>query len=90
MTRPHIGIVGALVALGGFLALRYVQRGRTAQVPVTRDLNRWEGEGGAVAAPSTVPSTSQAAAAGASPGTAGTNGAAYPGGNGGAWPFPHS
>jgi hypothetical protein len=51
MARPKIGIFGALMALGGFLAVRYVQqRNRAAQIPVARELGRWENEGGAVAA----------------------------------------
>ncbi|HZZ05711.1 hypothetical protein [Paraburkholderia sp.] len=32
MGRPQIGIFGAVMALGGFLALRYVQRNRAAQM----------------------------------------------------------
>ncbi|MFM0395190.1 hypothetical protein [Paraburkholderia phytofirmans] len=91
MARPKIGIFSALMALGGFLAVRYVQqRNRAAQVPVTRELGRWENEGGAVAAPS-APTTNQATAAGdTSPSAHGANGSAYPNGNGGAWPFPRS
>lgn len=81
MARPKIGIFGALMALGGFLAIRYVQRSRAAQVPAARELSRWENEGGTVATPA-MP------AAQVSPGTPGANGSAYPDGNGGAWPFP--
>lgn len=83
MARPKIGIFGALMALGGFLAVRYVQRSRAAQIPVARELSRWENEGGTVAAPATP-------AADVSPGAHGANGSAYPNGNGGAWPFPRS
>ncbi|MFM0226505.1 hypothetical protein [Paraburkholderia dipogonis] len=91
MARPKIGIFGALMALGGFLAVRYVQqRNRAAQVPVARELSRWENEGGTVAAPAT-PAANQAATAGdTSPSAHGANGSAYPNGNGGAWPFPRS
>lgn len=88
MTRPKIGIFGALMALGGFLAVRYVQRNRAAQAPVARELSRWEDEGGAVAAPSAAPSSTATADAGVSPGASRANGSAYPDGNGGAWPFP--
>lgn len=86
MARPKIGIFGALMALGGFLAVRYVQRSRAAQIPVARELSRWENEGGTVATPAT-PAGGTAPAAEVSPGA---NGSAYPNGNGGAWPFPRS
>ncbi|MFL9893711.1 hypothetical protein P0D71_18005 [Paraburkholderia sp. RL17-383-BIF-A] len=89
MARPKIGIFGALMALGGFLAIRYVQRSRAAQIPVARELSRWENEGGTVAAPAT-PAANAAPAADVSPGAHGANGSAYPNGNGGAWPFPRS
>lgn len=93
MARPKIGIFGALMALGGFLAVRYVQqRNRAAHLPVARELSRWENEGGTVATPAT-PATNQATASGeASPsqGAHGANGSAYSNGNGGAWPFPRS
>ena len=49
MARPKIGIFGALVALGGFLAVRHMQRNRAAQAQAARELSRWEGEGGTVA-----------------------------------------
>ncbi|MFL9907639.1 hypothetical protein [Paraburkholderia sp. RL17-337-BIB-A] len=92
MARPKIGIFGALMALGGFLAVRYVQRNRAAQIPAARELSRWEGEGGAVAAPATPSGSATAASAGPStPDTAqGANGSAHPNGHGGAWPFPRS
>lgn len=91
MGRPKIGIFGALMALGGFLAVRYVQRSR-AQIPAARELSRWEGEGGAVAAPATPSGSVTAASVGAStPDTAhGANGSTHPNGHGGAWPFPRS
>ncbi|EIF32578.1 hypothetical protein BCh11DRAFT_00307 [Burkholderia sp. Ch1-1] len=89
MARPKIGIFGALMALGGFLAIRYVQRSRAAQVPAARELSRWENEGGAVAASAT-PAANVTPAAEVSPDTPGGNGSAYPNGNGGAWPFPRS
>lgn len=88
MARPKIGIFGALMALGGFLAVRYVQRNRAAQVAPARELNRWEDEGGTVATPA-APSGSVTAAT-ATPAAQGANGAAQPNGNGGAWPFPRS
>ncbi|WP_144145190.1 hypothetical protein [Paraburkholderia sp. BCC1884] len=89
MARPKIGIFGALMALGGFLAVRYVQRSRATRIPVARELSRWENEGGAVATPAT-PSGGAVTAASASPGAHGANGSAYTNGNGGAWPFPRS
>ena len=93
MGRPKIGIFGALMALGGFLAVRYVQRNRAAQVPAARELSRWEGEGGTVATPSVAPSGSVTAAI-AGPSTPdpahGANGSAHPNGKDGAWPFPRS
>jgi hypothetical protein len=92
MGRPKIGIFGALMALGGFLAVRYVQRNRAAQVPAVRELSRWEGEGGTVATRATPSGNATAASAGPSaPDTAhGANGSAYPNGKGEAWPFPRS
>jgi hypothetical protein len=92
MARPKIGIFGALMALGGFLAVRYVQRQRAAQAPAARELSRWEGEGGAVAAPAAPPGGMSAASAGASTPDAaqGANGSTHPNGLGGAWPFPRS
>jgi hypothetical protein len=92
MGRPRIGIFGALMALGGFLAVRYVQRNRAARIPAARELSRWEGEGDAVAAPATPSGSVTAASAGASTPDAavGANGSAHPNGHGGAWPFPRS
>ncbi|HZZ13522.1 MAG TPA: hypothetical protein VFE79_22775 [Paraburkholderia sp.] len=87
MARPRIGIFGALMALGGFLAVRYVQRNRAGQGLAPRDLHRWEGEGGTVATPAMPP---VAQAVGATPAVQGTNGSSHPNGNGGAWPFPRS
>lgn len=93
MGRPKIGIFGALVALGGFLAVRHMQRNRAAQVLAARELSRWEGEGGTVATTPAAPSVGvTAASAGPStPDTAhGANGSARQNGNEGAWPFPRS
>ncbi len=88
MARPKLGLFGALMAVGGLLALRYVQqRNRAAHVQPARELSRWEGEGGAVATPST--SVAPATPHGTT-GTNGTNGASHPNGNGGAWPYPRS
>ncbi|MCC8401041.1 hypothetical protein LJ655_03885 [Paraburkholderia sp. MMS20-SJTN17] len=81
MARPTIGIFGALMALGGLLAVRYVQHKRTGQVYPARDLSRWENEGGAVAAP-TASSTQTA------PATQSTDGSGQVNGESGAWPFP--
>ncbi|CAH2893436.1 MAG: FIG00457629: hypothetical protein [uncultured Paraburkholderia sp.] len=86
MARPKIGIFGALMALGGFLAVRYVQRNRAAQGATGRELHRWEGEGGAVTAPSSSSAPGAALAASTGPGAHGANGSAHPD----AWPFPHS
>ncbi|WP_345813297.1 hypothetical protein AAGS40_03905 [Paraburkholderia sp. PREW-6R] len=88
MARPRIGIFGALMALGGFLAVRYVQRKQSTQGPAPRELSRWEGEGGNVATPVT-PGASVAATS-ANPSAHGANGSTYANGNGGAWPFPRS
>ncbi|MGF6570886.1 hypothetical protein ABH945_002997 [Paraburkholderia sp. GAS333] len=90
MARPKIGIFGALMALGGFLAVRYVQHKRAAHYPVARELNRWEGEGGAVAAPAPSAPAANLTAESASPGAHGANGSAHANGDGHAWPFPRS
>ncbi|HEY1996733.1 hypothetical protein [Paraburkholderia sp.] len=86
MAKPRIGIFGALVAVGGLIALRWAQKHRAAQAHLERDLSRWEGEGGAeVVTAQAAPAT----AASATPATA-TNGVSHPNGKGEAWPFPHS
>ncbi|MFM0035155.1 hypothetical protein PQQ53_14285 [Paraburkholderia strydomiana] len=87
MARP-IGIFGALMALGGFLAVRYVQSKRAAKFPSARELSRWEGEGGAVATPAS-PAGSVTTAS-ASPDAPAANGSAHANGDGRAWPFPRS
>jgi hypothetical protein len=87
MARP-IGIFGALMALGGFLAVRYVQSRRAATFPSARELSRWEGEGGAVATP--VQPAGSLTAESASPDAQGANGASHSNGDGRAWPFPRS
>jgi hypothetical protein len=87
MARP-IGIFGALMALGGFLAMRYVQRKRAGQFPSARELSRWEGEGGAVATPA--PAAPSLTAESASAGNHGANGSAHANGDDRAWPFPRS
>ncbi|NML32961.1 hypothetical protein [Paraburkholderia antibiotica] len=81
MARPTIGIFGALMALGGFLAVRYVQHKRSGQFSAARDLSRWENEGGAVASPA--PRAEEVA-----PATQSTNGSGQMNGEGHAWPFP--
>ncbi|MBN3803602.1 hypothetical protein GXB81_11135 [Paraburkholderia sp. Ac-20336] len=86
MARPTIGIFGALMALGGFLAIRYVQNRRAGQFAAARDLSRWENEGGAVATPRAL--ASEAAVTSGAHGTNGTNGSGQAHGEGDAWPFP--
>ncbi|CAE6699962.1 hypothetical protein [Paraburkholderia haematera] len=89
MGRPKIGIFGALVALSGYLAVRYMQRNRAAQALAARELSRWEGEGGTVATSATL--SGSASAGPSTPGaTQGANGSARPNGQGDAWPFPRS
>jgi hypothetical protein len=94
MARPRIGIFGALMAVGGLLALHYVQqRNRAAQIPATRELSRWEGEGGAVATPASATESAVTAvpAASVAPATPNNpNGSPHHNGSGGAWPFPRS
>ena len=90
MARPRIGIFGALVAVGGVLAWRWSQRHRASQAHLNRDLNRWEGEGGAVAATTQTAPGMQVGATPPALGAAGANGSAHPGGSGDPWPFPHS
>ncbi|PMS36081.1 hypothetical protein B0G57_104165 [Trinickia symbiotica] len=89
MARPKIGIFGALVAVGGVIAWRWSQKHRASQARLASELNRWEGEGGAVAsvtqaAPST-PASASAPTGGPIP-----DGAARVGGTRDAWVFPHS
>jgi hypothetical protein len=93
MARPKIGIFGALVAVGGLLALRWAQKHRASQATLNRELNRWEDEGGAVVSSAQAAPTAAAGAASSSAGatpTAATNGSTHPNGLGEAWPFPHS
>jgi hypothetical protein len=87
MARPRIGIFGALFAVGGVLAWRWVQRQRAAQPPLARDLTRWEGEGGNVTEFETNVGGPRATLAHASNGTG--NGADHSA-TGDAWPFPRS
>jgi hypothetical protein len=85
MAQPRIGLFGALVAVGGVLAWRWAQKHRVAQANLNRDLSRWEGEGGAVAAqPQAAP-----AAASSAPHGAGAQRPGAPNGHGEPWPFPH-
>ncbi|SEA56563.1 hypothetical protein SAMN05192564_102169 [Paraburkholderia sartisoli] len=102
MARPRIGIFGALMAVGGILAWRWSQRQRVARTLLSRDLSRWEGEGGSVVMPgqpaaATMKTASDGdAASGAANGAANgaasgaTNGAGHPAGTGEPWPFPRS
>jgi hypothetical protein len=76
------------MALGGFLAVRYVQNKRATRLPTAPELSRWEGEGGAVAAPAAPAGALSAESA--SPGAHGGNGSAHSNGDGRAWPFPRS
>jgi hypothetical protein len=89
MARPRIGIFGALFAVGGVLAWRWVQRQRAAQAPLARDLTRWEGEGGNVTEfepPVGGARTAQAAHHSRN----GVGNGADHGATGDAWPFPRS
>jgi hypothetical protein len=88
MARP-IGIFGALMALGGFLAVRYVQHRRAAQLPSARELSRWEDEGGAVATPA-APAGNVTTVERVGAGSHGANGSAQANGDDRAWPFPRS
>ncbi|SAL17318.1 hypothetical protein AWB70_00727 [Caballeronia cordobensis] len=74
MARPSIGIFGALFAVGGVLAWKWVQSQNLAGRRTARDLNRWEDEGGKVLTPA---------------GTQAVNGEAV-GGTADAWHFPRS
>ncbi|SAK75936.1 hypothetical protein AWB77_03506 [Caballeronia fortuita] len=78
MARPSIGVFGALFALGGVLAWKWVQAQDAAGRRTARDLNRWEDEGGKVLTPST--------GARAHP----VNGHGTVGGSADAWHFPRS
>ncbi|TAL96203.1 MAG: hypothetical protein EPN73_10910 [Paraburkholderia sp.] len=98
MARPRIGVFGALMAVGGILAWRWSQRQCAARTLLSRDLSRWEGEGGSVvmpgqpAAATTKTASDGDAASGAANGAANgaTNGAGHPAGTGEPWPFPRS
>lgn len=92
MTRPKIGIVGALAVLGGLLAWRWAQRQRASQTYLNRELSRWEDEGGSVvsSAQAAPGATTAPTATADAPRVGQTNGAAHPNGMGEAWPFPHS
>lgn len=94
MARPKIGVFGALVAVGGMIAWRWAQKHRASQARLTGELNRWEGEGGAVATQSAQPAAAPSMSAGGpGPGVA-SNGAGqgafgHVGGTRDAWIFPH-
>lgn len=86
MAHPRIGIFGALVAVGGVIAWRWAQKHRASQARLVSELNRWEGEGGAVGTASqTAPAMSQT---GAPPGIV-PNGAGRADSMRDAWHFPH-
>ena len=87
MARPRIGIFGALVAVGGVLAWRLAQKHRASQARLAGELNRWEAEGGALAA--TTQEAPSAMGSQVSPGAM-SNGHAQVGGTATAWHFPHS
>ncbi|SAL18408.1 hypothetical protein [Caballeronia telluris] len=79
MARPKIGIFSALFAVGSVLAWKWVQSQDSAKKRATRDLNRWEDEGGKVVTPSS-----------AAPLAGHTNGSGVIGGTPEAWHFPRS
>ncbi|CAB3771238.1 hypothetical protein [Paraburkholderia humisilvae] len=85
MARPRIGILGAVFAIGGMLALRWTQKRRMAQAMAARDLTRWEGEGGSIAEAETVQPATLPGGTHARVGNGADHAAA-----GGAWPFPRS
>jgi hypothetical protein len=87
MTRPKIGIFGALAALGGVLAWRWAHKRRVAQTHLNRDLSRWEGEGGSPLSTVVQAAPSTSVATPAPNGTNGTNGVE---GRPDTWSFPHS
>ncbi len=93
MARPKIGMFGALVAVGGMIAWRWSQKHRASQARLAGELNRWEGEGGAVAASSAQAAAAQSAAAGPGhevmPDGAGPGALGHVGGTRDAWIFPH-
>ncbi|MGN6668420.1 MAG: hypothetical protein ACTHKH_15830 [Trinickia sp.] len=91
MARPKIGIFGALVAVGGMLALRWAQKHRASQARLAGELNRWEGEGGTVATGAAAASSmsDSAPARGAASDGAGHGSFGQIGGTRDAWIFPH-
>ncbi|HTI16856.1 MAG TPA: hypothetical protein VL598_04260 [Trinickia sp.] len=82
MANPKIGIVGALVAVGGVMAWRWAQKRRASQARFMSELTRWEGEGGALA--------SVAQAAPAADHDAWRGSVPHVGGTLHEWVFPHS
>jgi hypothetical protein len=86
MARAKFGLFGALFAVGGVLAWRWVQSQRDASKRATRELQRWEGEGGKVITPA-----SASVATPVSP-VRPSNGQRHGalGGTPEAWHFPHS
>ena len=94
MSRQKMGLFGALATVGavgavaGF-AWRWMQRHRGAGSAPYRDLNRWEGEGGALAG-ATDPASEQNTTASRSMSSERTVATESPnGGAAQAWPFPH-
>jgi hypothetical protein len=51
MARHSVGLFGALFAIGGVLAWKWVQSQDSASRRMSRDVNRWEDEGGKVITP---------------------------------------
>lgn len=99
MSKNRTNLVGTLIAVGalgataGMFAWRWSQRHRRQRSSYHRELNRWEGEGGALASNGNGPvevATSAASGGGEIPGA---SVAAAPGHSNGAagtpWPFPH-
>jgi hypothetical protein len=75
MARHSVGLFGALFAIGGVLAWKWVQSQENASRRTVRDLNVWEDEGGKVLTPS---------------GMHAVNGGSTVGGTADAWHFPRS
>ncbi|CAN7240669.1 hypothetical protein [Caballeronia sp. dw_19] len=86
MARPKLGLFGALFAIGSVLAWRWAQAQRDASRRNTRELNRWEDEGGKVVTPASASAAPPVAPV--KPSNTPANGAL--GGTPEAWHFPHS
>jgi hypothetical protein len=102
MSKNRTNLLGTLIAVGtigataGMLALRWSQRHRVQRSTYHRELNRWEGEGGALDTDSggvveaSMPGASGASAqAVASTATHHGSRDTMNGAAGAPWPFPH-